>query len=281
MSEPVCYRHPDRVTHIACQRCDRPICPACMTEAAVGFQCPNCVQRGNAKVRQPRTIAGGTVPANPGIVSTVIIAVNVLIFFIVEATGGSLSSLYRDGAMLAETTRYRDDVTARTGFVDGAWWRPLTSAFLHGGLLHLAFNMLAIYIFGTFLERALGLARFIAAYIVSLLGASLLVLWLTPSHVMTVGASGAVYGLFAIALIMLIKARQDVRFLLGLLAINLLISFTGNISWQAHLGGFAVGAVLGLLYAYTPREWRNIAHWGVTAALGITLATLLYLPLLG
>ena len=58
---PTCYRHPDRETYISCQRCGRPICPDCMTEAAVGFQCPSCVAEGRRTQREARTPYGGRI----------------------------------------------------------------------------------------------------------------------------------------------------------------------------------------------------------------------------
>ena len=280
MSDPVCYVHGDRVTYIRCQRCDRPICPDCMHEAAVGFHCPACVKAARARVRQPRTVAGGRLSARAGIWSTAIIAINVLVFLIIETTGGTArSTLFAEGAMVADTVMSPNTGNVITGFVDGAWWRPVTGAFLHAGLAHLALNMLAIFIFGRLLEQWLGSARFVAAYVVSILGASLAVLWLSPGNALTVGASGAVFGLFAIALVMQIRMRQDVRFLLALLAINVGFSFMGGISWQAHLGGFVTGALLGIAYAYAPRTHRTVLHAATVLVVGGTVWTLLYLPL--
>lgn len=232
----------------------------------MGFQCPDCVANAAKAQRQGRTVAGGTVPRNPGAVSTAIIVVNVGVFLLTMATGGNSSPIFRQGAMLSSTVMDLDG-TILTGFVDGAWWRPLTSAFLHSGIAHLVMNMVAVYIFGTFLERALGVARYLTAYVLALLGASLAVLLLAPSNVLTVGASGAVYGLFALALVLLIRLKQDVRFLLALLAINLVISFTGGISWQAHAGGFVVGLLLAVAFAYAPRERRTLVHAATIAVL--------------
>jgi membrane associated rhomboid family serine protease len=243
-----CYRHPDREAYISCQRCERPICPDDMRDASVGFQCPECVQRGAKAVRTPRTVAGGALQSREGIVSMVLIGVNVAVYALQLATGDLRSPLYRDGTLWPY------------GVAQGEYWRLLTSAFLHLSVLHIAFNMYALFLFGPFVERALGTARFIAAYVTTAVVSGVFVLWLSDPLGGTAGASGAVFGLFGMALVLLLKARQDVRGLLVLLAINGAISFTGNISWQGHLGGFVAGLLLGFVFAYAPRERRTLVQ---------------------
>lgn len=281
MGDPVCYRHVDRVTHIQCQRCGRPVCPECMTEASVGFHCPECVREGRSRQRRPRTVAGGTLSAGVGVWSSVIIAVNVAVFLVVELTGGtSRSAIFLDGAMVADTVRSPQTGQILQGFTDGAWWRPVTSAFLHGSLAHLVLNMLAVFIFGRLVEHWLGSARFVATYVVSLFGASLAVLWWSDGNALTVGASGAVFGLFAMALVWQIRLRQDVRFLLALLIINIGFSLTSGISWQAHLGGFASGAILGVVFAFAPKSSRGLTHPAVVIVVGGAILLALYRPML-
>lgn len=252
-----CYRHPDREAYISCQRCERLICPECMRDASVGFQCPSCIAEGAKSVRAPRTIAGGVVSGNPGVVSMTLIGINVVAFLIQIATGERTSDIYQHGAM--------------QGYVvaDGDYWRLLTSAFLHAGILHVAFNMYALYLFGPFVERALGTWRFIVAYLTMAIFASVFVYVLTDPLTVTIGASGAVFGLFGMALIFLVKAKQDVTTLLVLLAINAFISTQGNISWQGHLGGFIGGCVLGLAFAYAPRDRKRLVQVVVFAAVWI------------
>ena len=148
---------------------------------------------------------------------------------------------------------------------DGDYWRLLTAAFLHAGILHIAFNMYALYLFGPYVERALGTARFVVAYLTMAVASSVFVYWLTEPQVATIGASGAVFGLFGLALVLLIRTGQDVRGLLVLLAINAFISLQGNISWQGHLGGFVTGALLGVALAYAPRERRSAVQFAAFA----------------
>lgn len=271
-----CYRHPDREAYISCQRCERLICPECMNDASVGFQCPSCIAEGAKSVRAPRTIAGGVVSADAGLVSMVLIGINVVAFVLTLATGGNDGPIFQHGAMLS-TTVVNNSGDILTGVDGGAYWRLLTSAFLHENILHIALNMYALYLFGRFVERALGRARFIAAYLTMSIGASVFVYWLSEPRALTIGASGAVFGLFGMALIFLLKAKQDVSTLLVLLAINAFISTQGNISWQGHLGGFIVGCVLGVVFAYAPRDRRTLMQVGVLAAtwVGIVVAIVL------
>lgn len=263
-----CYRHPDREAYISCQRCERLICPECMNDASVGFQCPACLAEGAKSVRAPRTIAGGVVSADVGMVSMLLIGLNVVAFLLTLATGGNDGPIFQHGAMLS-TTVVNNSGDILTGVDGGAYWRLLTSAFLHENPLHIAFNMYALYLFGPFVERALGRARFIAAYVTMSVGASVFVYWLSEPRALTIGASGAVFGLFGMALIFLLKAKQDVSTLLVLLAINAFLSTQGNISWQGHLGGFVVGCVLGVVFAYAPRDRRTLAQVAVFAAMWI------------
>ncbi|MEH3034152.1 MAG: rhomboid family intramembrane serine protease [Aeromicrobium erythreum] len=267
-----CYRHPDREAYIRCQRCERLVCPDCMRDASVGFQCPECVREGAKTVRQPRTVTGGRVSANPGAVTLTLIGINVAVFVLTDLV--RLGVIDAVGVMRADAVPY--GTTVYPGVMDGGYWRMLTAAFLHSGPTHLLFNMLALYLFGTFVEQALGTWRYVAAYLTTAIGSSVFVYWLASPVTSTVGASGAVFGLLGMALMLLLKAREDVRGLLVLLAINGVLSLQGNISWQGHLGGFVVGCILGAVLAWTPRERRTLVH-GLTwvllwiAIVGFTL----------
>lgn len=253
-----CYRHPDREAYISCQRCERRICPECMREASVGFQCSSCVSEGAKTVRAPRTTAGGVISVHAGRVSTAIIALNVIAFILTQATGGRTGEIFTNGAQ------------AGILVADGELWRMLTSSFLHRDVLHLLSNVIVLFLFGPFVERALGTTRYIAAYLTSAVVASAFVYLLTDPFVFTIGASGAVFGLFGMALFLLLKAKEDVRTLLVLLAINAFVSVTNSsISWQGHLGGFVAGVALGAAFAYAPRDRKQIVQIAAFAALWI------------
>jgi membrane associated rhomboid family serine protease len=245
-----------------------------MNDAAVGFQCPSCLAEGAKSMRTPRTIAGAAVTGGrEDVVTLTLIGLNVAVFVVQMATGIFTGSIYQHGAMLSNTvTTTSGDVL--TGVAGGAYWRLLTAAFLHLSILHILFNMYALYLFGPFVERALGRARYIAAYVTMAVASSVFVYWLSDPNGTTAGASGAIFGIFGLVLILLLRAKQDVRTLLVLLAINAFISTQGNISWQGHLGGFISGCVLGVAIAYAPRERRQLVQVVVFAAMwvGIVVA---------
>ncbi len=225
-----------------------------MRDAAVGFHCPDCVAEARKSVRQPRTMAGGAVSASAGRISFALIGINVAVFLAQLASAGSV------------TLAGRMDVVE---VASGETWRLLTGEFLHGSPLHLAFNMIALYMFGPAAERALGTVRFIAAYLTMAVAASALVYVLNGPP--TVGASGAIFGLFGLVFVLMLKIGQDVRSLLVLLVINGLISLQANISWQAHLGGFLAGIALGVVFAYAPRASRNLWQGIAFAALWVVI----------
>ena len=117
--------------------------------------------------------------------------------------------------------------------------------------------MWALWVIGPALERWLGRTRFIALYLLSALGGSVLVYLLTPINVPTLGASGAIFGLFGATLVLSRKLNFDMRWIVGLIVINLVITFVvPSISWQGHVGGLLTGAAIGAVYAYAPRANR-------------------------
>lgn len=265
---PTCYRHPGRESHIKCQRCERPICPDCMRDAAVGFQCPECVAEGARSTRQARTAYGGRRPANAGATSIGLIAVNVAVWIAVMATGGSSSrlvdylALRPRGLCLAGDAAY--DVgeghcaagggTWLPGVSDAAWWQPVTSMFAHVELWHIGFNMLALWVLGPQLELVLGRARFLALYLLSGLTGSVLVYWLSGEYLPTLGASTAIFGLMGALLVVALKVGGQVQQILLWLGINAVITFTiPNVSWQGHLGGFLGGVAVSALLVLAPR----------------------------
>jgi membrane associated rhomboid family serine protease len=260
-----CYRHPDRETGIRCTRCERPICPECMVNASVGFQCPECVNEAAHRTATPRTVAGGTVAADPFLVTKILIGLNIAVFLLVKAVGDRLVG---DLGLYAVCGPDATGQHVCIGVSQGAdqWYRLLTSAFLHQEYMHIGFNMLSLWWIGAPLERMLGRTRYIALYVVSALGGSALVLLLDPS-VLTLGASGAVFGLFGATAVYMRRLRYDMRPIMILLALNILFSFTwSGVSWQGHLGGLAAGTAIAIGMAYAPRERRDLVQWGTLAA---------------
>jgi membrane associated rhomboid family serine protease len=239
-----CYRHPQRETNVSCSNCGRPICPDCMTTTPVGMRCPECA-RQKTKVKNP--IGAPTRSDTPA--TYVIIAICVLAFLGELAAGGT-SSLDGGGKLI------RDYGLFGPAVADGEQYRIVTSAFLHAGLLHLGLNMFVLYFLGTLLEPAVGTARFVAIYAVSILGGSFLVLLIDPDQ-LTVGASGGIFGLMAAAfLIARHRGLDQLASQLGFFVIiNLVFTFSiSNISIGAHLGGLAGGALAGLLITMVERR---------------------------
>ncbi|GAA3079274.1 rhomboid family intramembrane serine protease [Streptosporangium carneum] len=265
---PTCYRHPGRETYVRCQRCERPICPDCMRDAAVGFQCPECVSQGNKTVRQAQSVFGGRAVATPRVTWTLLV-VNVLAYV---AETLSTNRVLADFAMDSGSVAY------------GEWWRLITGAFLHaplsGGawaITHIVFNMWALYAIGPELERRLGSVRFLALYLLSALGGSVAVYLF---GIAAVGASGAIYGMFGALFVVARRLGYDARGVLWLIGINAVLTFTfPGISWQGHLGGLITGAVVGGILAYAPAKNRNAFQWGGCALVLVALvAVVLLLP---
>ncbi|MBI2245002.1 MAG: rhomboid family intramembrane serine protease [Nocardioides sp.] len=282
---PTCYRHPGREAHIRCQRCDRPICPDCMRDAAVGFQCPECVAEGRKSTRAGRTAFGGLRPGNAGTTSFVLIGINALVWLMILASGGSSSrvlawlELRPNGLCLNAAGGFdtsRAVCSGRgewlPGVYDGAYWQLLTSTFTHVQPLHIAFNMFALYVLGPQLELAIGRIRFLALYLLSGLTGSALVYWASPEFQATVGASGAIFGLMGALLVVAYKMRANTQQILMWIGINFVFTVVvSNISWQGHLGGFLGGLVIAAILVYAPRgpkrPWFQVSGLVLVAAL--------------
>ena len=265
MEVPVCPRHPDRPSYVRCQRCGRPACPECQRSAAVGVQCVDCVAETNRALPVHRTSLGGRVRDGKPMVTYTLIGLCLAVYVLQLVFPGV------------------QDALAYNGLYTGSEpWRMLTSTFLHsqGFLMHIAFNMYALFIIGRILEPMLGRARFLALYLLAGFGGSVAVLLINP-YSWVVGASGAVFGLFG-ALLVVTRARGgNYRPILLLLGINLAIGFIPgtNIAWQAHVGGLAAGAALAAVFVYAPRGPRRAAfQW---AGVVVVAAVLLGLAWLG
>jgi len=206
-------------------------------------------------MRRGVTVAGAASGSRP-LVVPLLVALNVAMFAWTVAQAGSVvqnfaAPIFREWAL-------RPSLVA-----DGEWWRIVTSGFLHVGPLHLAFNMLALWIIGRDLETVLGRGRFLAVYVVSLLGGSAAVMLFQPPTAAVAGASGAVFGLMGALAVVLRRMRVPAGQVVGLIAVNIVISVViPGISLVAHLGGLVVGAAATAALVYAPRQHRN----GVQAA---------------
>jgi len=257
-----CYRHPDRETGVSCSSCGRPICPDCMTATPVGMRCPEC-----ARERTPVRTAASIVTEPTA--TYVLIAINALVFVGSLAGGGAVAE--RGGGSVIENGALFGPAIA-----DGEYWRLITSGFLHAGLIHIAFNMYLLYILGTMLEPAIGRGRFLALYFTSLLGGSLGALLINPDS-LTVGASGAVFGLMGGAVVIM-RARGFDPMASGipaLIGLNLLITFVfPGISIGGHIGGLAAGVVAAYVLVVAGDRVANralpvVACAGMAAALAV------------
>jgi membrane associated rhomboid family serine protease len=244
-----------------------------MRSASVGFQCPHCVKEGAQSTRQARTPYGGQRVNDPRLTTFALIGLNALVWLAILATGGENSRLLDKLALLPESayTRYSDgSLVLVRGVSDGAWWQLMTSAFTHVEVLHIGFNMLALYFLGPMLETVLGRARFLAVYLVSALAGSAAVMLFAAPHSQTLGASGAIFGLMGALAVMALKVRGQVQSVLMWIGLNLVFTFTvSGISWQGHIGGLVGGAVIGAAMVYAPRSNRSLVQWAVT---GVVLA---------
>src|SRR5215211_133055 len=241
-----CYRHPNRETGVLCSNCGRPICPECMTSTPVGMRCPECA-RQTTKVRVGTGAFGSAAGNMPA--TYILIGINAIVF-LAELLGGGTAGFNDSGSLI------RDAGTHGPSIADGDWWRVITGGFLHAGLSHLFLNMYVLYIAGSILEPGVGTPRFLGIYFVSLLAGSLGALLMDPNTV-TVGASGAIFGLMA-AVIVVARGRgiQEVASQFGLFVVlNLVLTFSiPGISIGGHLGGLVGGGLAAILVIFVERQ---------------------------
>jgi len=243
-----------------------------MRDAAVGFQCKNCVVEGARTTRSGRTAYGGERSANPHLTSSILIGLNVAVWLLIVATGWQNSDwIYRLGLIPDWSLNVDPDGQSATlvkGVAHGAWWQLFTTMFTHIEAWHIGFNMLALWQLGPMLENAIGRARFLALYFLSGLAASALVYVGANPQGVTIGASGAIFGLMAALLVVAVKVRGDVRSILGWIGINFVITFVfvNYISWQGHVGGFLGGLAISGAIVYAPKKRRSAYQFAAMGA---------------
>ncbi len=254
-----CYRHPDRETMVSCSECGRPICPDCMVFAPVGIRCPEHAGQAQGTARVKQGVRRASYEGSGAIVTKILVAMNVSIYLLELAAGGDINGtgnrIFTEGALYGPAV------------ATGDWWRLFTAPFLHYGPIHLAFNMLALWWFGSAVELAIGRGRYLLLYLVSGLAGSAGALLFAPTSV-TVGASGAIFGILGAAVVL---ERQGTHVFgggaLGIIVLNLVFTFAvPGISIGGHLGGL-VGGVLGMLAL--SRFGRTHAVYGRPGLVGI------------
>lgn len=277
---PNCYRHPGRETGVRCTRCERPVCPACMVSASVGFQCPDCVSgrtpvgasaagAGGAAVRsgggfrpparpadnRPRNVAGGLLSSgDPRLVTKILIGINVAVFILVNVNSRVAQDLFLVGGAV-------DSQGQAVGVADGQWYRLVTAVFEHQQVWHIGFNMLSLWWIGGPLESLIGRLRYIVLYMIAGLAGSALTYAVVSPNEASLGASGAIFGLFGATAVFVRRLRYDIRPVIGLLVVNLIITFAvPDIAWQAHIGGLVTGLLLAIAMAYAPARHRNLVQ---------------------
>ena len=317
MAEPqYCYRHPDRETGLSCSECGRPICVDCMTVAPVGIRCPDHAggrPKAVAAAARPASIAGRRVrraTARRGYVipefsvTRTLVIVNVLVYLAELASGSGIQAdsgwIFQHGALVQNGTYVGDTLRAvhsgvpipapfpAVGLEHGEWWRLLTAAFLHYGPIHLGLNMLALWWLGSPVEAALGRARYLLVYLAAGLAGSTGALLLSPNAV-TVGASGAIFGILGALLVL---EYQVTGSLMGqamtLIIINIVFSvaLSSNISLGGHVGGLVAGilgtvALVGFRKQYPAVGTAGIVRCAVVVAIAVISVVIAYLQVRG
>ena len=267
-----CYRHPDREAGRRCTRCGRPACADCLVQAAIGSHCVDCAKAARPDIA---TRARFWNARQPAMVTVVLIAINLLVF--VYVTVRDPQSLAGSRVTIGHAQLGLNDLALGDGFPPtlfngnvyssdgGDWYRLVTAGFLHFGVIHLAFNMYLLYMLGQMLEPSLGRVRFLLVYFAALLGGSAGSLLLDGGG-FAGGASGAVFGLMALAFVgYYLHGANPLNTSIGtLLMLNLFITFAfPGISVGGHLGG----AVAGALCAFTVMapKWKNVPRWATYA----------------
>ncbi|MGW3227419.1 rhomboid family intramembrane serine protease [Kitasatospora sp. NPDC001095] len=271
---PGCYRHPQTPTGVSCSRCERPICPHCMVTASVGFQCPECVGNGHAGARRATTRFGGALAADGGLVTRVLIGINVVVWvlaaYVLTPRLGQIWLLISAGA---------DTLGGPAGVADGPhqWYRLLTATFLHLEWWHVGMNMLVLFWLGPALEQALGRLRFLAVYLVAGLGGSTFAFLVAGHEMSSLGASGAVFGLIGATIVMQLRDKGPLGPAMAFLVFNLIVTFSRpGIDWRAHIGGLLLGSLTAAGLMYAPRERRGLVQaLTVVGALAVEAGMLL------
>jgi membrane associated rhomboid family serine protease len=272
-----CYRHPDRETGLSCSECGRPICADCANFGPVGIRCPDHAsvrpRSPAARIKPPpvRRAPGLALATGQAPITMALIGINVVIYLITVAQGHA--GFNHPGGFFPHGL-YLQWLLQGQLVAHGGWYRLVTSMFLHGFLLHIVFNMVALWFIGRPVEQYLGRARYIGLYFVSGLAGAAGALLQAPL-VPTVGASGAIFGILGAYAVLEWQltgrlAGQAVTWI----AINFVIDFfyRSSISWGGHLGGLIGGILVMLAYAHWSDKGRaKYGQLGLGGVLGLVV----------
>jgi membrane associated rhomboid family serine protease len=266
---PTCYRHPDREAYVRCTRCNRPVCPDCRIDAAVGFQCRECVQGAAKGQRRGRTPFGGRASGDPAYVTKLLLGFLVVGYLAQQGSAKVAATL-----QLVGIASDPDLGGALVGVAAGQWYRLFTVTLLHASVLHIALNGYALWLFGPPVEAAFGRLRFGVLWVLSALGGSAASFAFSAPTQPAVGASGAIFGLLAALFVVGRQLRMDLSGLVILVILNAIIGVVSpGIDWRAHAGGFLTGAVVGIVMAHAPRRRRAVVQVaGCIAVLTVIMA---------
>lgn len=221
----------------------------------------------------PAPSLGGTVEADPHLVTKVLMGLCVAVFVVQMAVGDRFTDRF---SLLG--LAYVPELGSVQGVADGQPYRLLTSMFLHLDYFHILSNMLSLWFIGRYVEEALGRTRYLALYLLSGLAGGALAYLLNEPNAPSLGASGAILGVFGALAVLMRQQRYDMRPIVAMLVITLIITFGwSNISWEAHVGGFVGGAVIGLAMVHAPRSRRALVQYGTCA---LVLAAVVVVTLL-
>lgn len=232
-----------------------------MTPASVGFQCPECVSQGRRARPSPLRLATG---ARGNLVTRGLLVACVLVFLAQRLSGPGPTGLD------PITERYAMEPLAIAQ--DHQFERLVTPMFLHASWLHIAFNMLALVPFGSALEGLLGRVRFLAVYLVAGLAGNVTSFLLAPPGTVSVGASTSLFGLFGAYAVLARRLRADTTQVLGLIVVNLVLTFAvPTIDWRGHVGGLVGGTAVAAVLAYAPPGPRRRYLQGAGTAVVVTV----------
>jgi membrane associated rhomboid family serine protease len=239
-----------------------------MRPASVGFQCPDDVADGRRTQRPLLNAFGGRQTGGRPYVTLTMLALNILAFI---AQGFPISSN-------TPANKFTNDYfMSNPAVADGhQYYRLLTGAFLHVAIWHIAVNMLVLLLVGPALEAMLGRLRYTVLYLLSAVGGNVLTYLVGSRTEQSLGASGAIFGLFAAYWVLARRVRADTSAITGTIVLNLIISVTfPGISLLGHLGGLITGGLVGAVFAFSGARRWHLQLAGVLAMAAILVVVTL------